>query len=1310
MLSPGQAQFGGRWPVSNEKQPRATDKKKCRQLLIECTSELSVCCRRRLWERALLILGRLTKQGLVEPDSMAVATAACACSKGRQWRRGVHILADMKSSQLRPTTVPYNAVAAACGKNGQWQVAFQVIRALRVEAVQPDIFSYNILISACDDKSVMLWRRSLDLMLSQMTLEQLQPDLVSHNAGISSCSENNKWDYSLELLEKLRQRHGFTDEVGPNAALAACARMSKWEVVLSLVSHLRRSNNNNPSNSNNKNSNNNSNNPSNNNNSQKNNGSSPDCGLRLDVITCNSVALALGKGFQWSLALHAVEAGKQEAISELPTLVTCSSLTSAVCAAPDGWVRALVLLQEARRRALETNIVIFSSASRACSVEQGQWAQALALLHSASSIALKADGAALVDCLGACRAGRHWKLALSMLSGHHEQQTGFRVSVVATNAALSALASVKSAWPAALALFRHFWEVALQPDAASWSATLIACPGWEAALTLATFGLRRVNNTPESSETIVQGAVLSACEGRLWQVALHLSNCQDHVCRGQVKGADVDATRGALAGALTLEGFWRSALSLLFASWGSRLQANIVSLNAAASAWVLSGNWAQPLALLKHMWSNVVEPNAITLKATVGSCTVSTYWVASLRLLQTAAERGVPGNVAVAGAGVAACETGRSWVPMDAWLDEVSSFGLASVTARIANTVERWGRSYPNLAELFRSILQIPKQLKLARSRSEKQVAEEAVRQAAFERSRVAACSTIITTVCPLFGILLFLRASLVLWRGVAVESLPVVLVSYLLFLLASSGVVELTSFVLDVLAVCFYAMIFVSAFLLPSPATVLLLSPVRCLARAMIGLTFSNTKLTVICSIPISVANIYKLIEASSVFRIAGGQDSDYVILAIASEVVSFLMIIFVVCMVEKLFKEKVDVALDAVHMEHSLHSKRKLLSVLCDAHVELGHDFRILGRCTELSQMLMTGFGPNSNGLGGTVFTTLLAEIDQRRFVDFVAVSAMPGRSESDDNDKSSETSRSSQSSRAASSHVHSSAPAKSLHVSIRDAAGVRFPIELFHVLVHNMRNPSAPPSHLIGIREEPGGHEISTSFQQLGSRTSQASSDSGSSRGGGSRTAQFDLPDLPSIHRIEFQFDGMADGFPVQQARIYFKGRAATESSACAMMKDLLPESLWPRFRGWAQNAINDGMAGHGDVYNPTESAVELLLPGRADTKLCADEVQFRVEELNETGDTQGEQKTTQASRSMEATDQAEEAEEEISEPECESVAVWATMSGIQQHRKKAKKRSSRSAQVNDQAPTLAAIQEHDRRMFRAAMHDMLENKPR
>ncbi|CAE8622386.1 unnamed protein product [Polarella glacialis] len=667
--------------------------------------------------------------------------------------------------------------------------------------------------------------------------------------------------------------------------------------------------------------------------------------------------------------------------------------------------------------------------------------------------------------------------------------------------------------------------------------------------------------------------------------------------------------------------------------------------------------------------------------------------------------------------------------------------------ARIANTVKRWGRSYPNLAELFRGILQIPKQLKLARSRSEKQMAEEAVRQAAFERSRVAACSTIITTVCPLFGILLFLRASLVLWRGVAVESLPVVLVGYLLFLLASSEVVELTSFVLDVLAVCFYAVIFVSAFLLPSPAKVLLLSPVRCLGRAMIGLTFSNTKLTVICSIPISVANIYKLIEASSVFRIAGGQDSDYVILAIASEVVSFLMIIFVVCMVEKLFKEKVEVALDAVHMEHSLHSKRKLLSVLCDAHVELGHDFRILGRCTELSQMLMTGFGPNSNGLGGTMFTTLLAEIDQRRFVDFVAVSAMPDRSDSDDNDKSSETSRSSQSSRAASSHLHSSAPAKSLHVNIRDAAGVRFPIELFHVLVHNMRNPSAPPSHLIGIREEPGGHEISTSFQQLGSisevpgaavggagsaprsaepptrvlsdlnptggpgsRASQASSGSGSSRGGGSRTAQFDLPDLPAIHRIEFQFDGMADGFPVQQARIYFKSCAATESSACAMMKDLLPESMWPRFRGWVQNAINDGMAGHGDMYKPTESAVELLLPGRADTKLCADEVQFRVEELNETGDTQVEQKTTQASRSMEATDQAEEAEEEISEPECESVAVWATMSGIQQHRKKAKKQSSRSAQKNDQAPTLAGIQEHDRRMFRAAMHDMLENKPR
>ncbi|CAE8582577.1 unnamed protein product, partial [Polarella glacialis] len=347
---------------------------------------------------------------------------------------------------------------------------------------------------------------------------------------------------------------------------------------------------------------------------------------------------------------------------------------------------------------------------------------------------------------------------------------------------------------------------------------------------------------------------------------------------------------------------------------------------------------------------------------------------------------------------------------------------------------------------------------------------------------------------------------------------------------------------------------------------------------------------------------------------------------------------------------------------MELSLHSKRKLLSVLCDAHVTLGHDFRILGRCTELSHMLMTGFGSHSKGLEGTEFTSLMTESDQQRFLDLLAVGAVPDSGLENDDGKSSETS---QSSRAASSRLKwLAAPAKSIQVHIRDAAGVRFPIELFHIFLPNMHNPSAPPGHLIGIREEPGGHEISTSFQQLGSasevppagraaavvtsagatprpaepptqvlsdlllkkatgsRSSQASSASGSSTRG-SRAVQ-----QPSIHHIEFQFDGMADGFPLQHAKIYFDSPATTESSTSPMMKDWLLESMWPQFRVWVQNAINEGMAGHGNTFNPTESAVALLWPGQADMVLCADEVQFGVEVLEETEDLQAKkQKTSQ-----------------------------------------------------------------------------------
>ncbi|CAE8643203.1 unnamed protein product [Polarella glacialis] len=172
--------------------------------------------------------------------------------------------------------------------------------------------------------------------------------------------------------------------------------------------------------------------------------------------------------------------------------------------------------------------------------------------------------------------------------------------------------------------------------------------------------------------------------------------------------------------------------------------------------------------------------------------------------------------------------------------------------------------------------------------------------------------------------------------------------------------------------------------------------------------------------------------------------------------------------------------------------------------------------------------------------------------------------------------------------------------------------------------------------------------------GSRASQASSGSSSSRGS-SRTARPAPVDVPSIQRVEFQFDGMADGFPLQQARIFFDSRAATESSPCAIMNDWLMESTRPRFREWVQSTVNEGMAGRGDTFTPSQSAVELLWPGQADMALRADEVQFRVEVLAETEELQVEQKTSKASRDRESTAQAEEADKEGQAEDDDSEAV-------------------------------------------------------
>ena len=125
---------------------------------------------------------------------------------------------------------------------------------------------------------------------------------------------------------------------------------------------------------------------------------------------------------------------------------------------------------------------------------------------------------------------------------------------------------------------------------------------------------------------------------------------------------------------------------------------------------------------------------------------------------------------------------------------------------------------------------------------------------------------------------------------------------------------------------------------------------------------------------------------------------------------------------------------ARDLLEAEREGSAAQRLLSVTCDASVRLTKDLEIQTSSTSLADLLMCHFS-SGRSLEGMPFAKYIASEDQQRFKDFLAESA-------------------------------AAAPARSLHVNMKDSSGVLFAAELFHVTVPSF---SDGLEHLIGVSSE-------------------------------------------------------------------------------------------------------------------------------------------------------------------------------------------------------------------------------------------------
>ena len=79
-----------------------------------------------------------------ESNKVTYNAAISACARGRQWKRALELLEEMRvSDDIEPDAISYNAAISACGKVGKWGRALELLQEMRRGGIEPDVIACN---------------------------------------------------------------------------------------------------------------------------------------------------------------------------------------------------------------------------------------------------------------------------------------------------------------------------------------------------------------------------------------------------------------------------------------------------------------------------------------------------------------------------------------------------------------------------------------------------------------------------------------------------------------------------------------------------------------------------------------------------------------------------------------------------------------------------------------------------------------------------------------------------------------------------------------------------------------------------------------------------------------------------------------------------------------------------------------------------------------------------------------------------------------------------------------------------------------
>ena len=136
------------------------------------------------WEDALKTFEQAPPE--MQQSEALVNAAVSAAAAGKQWRRCVELIRNLRAAGKTPQSSSFNMAIGACAAAQQPASALALLRSMRAAGVRCSLLTYNGALAAVAKAG--RWRQCLRL-LRRMRDDGVPPTTISYNFAIDGCAK-----------------------------------------------------------------------------------------------------------------------------------------------------------------------------------------------------------------------------------------------------------------------------------------------------------------------------------------------------------------------------------------------------------------------------------------------------------------------------------------------------------------------------------------------------------------------------------------------------------------------------------------------------------------------------------------------------------------------------------------------------------------------------------------------------------------------------------------------------------------------------------------------------------------------------------------------------------------------------------------------------------------------------------------------------------------------------------------------------------------------------------------------------------------